>query len=156
MNGESLSRSPTSSRLISTISDYNYVREGNRCVPVGPEPIPAGVCVGDAPNQTYQGSSGYRLIPGNTCRKDNGGVIKDAPVTKSCDQGEPPHIANFQTKFPQLNLKKGMSPIKLCVFGVVIRGVTDNLAVQIPLSGWTACLLPKLQGMPLCLEGDCI
>jgi hypothetical protein len=118
-SGESVSKPPTSSRLISTTSDYNYVREGNRCVPVGPEPIPAGVCVGDAPNQTYQGSSGYRLIPGNTCRKDNGGVIKDDPVTKSCDQGESPHIHNFQTKSSQLNLKRAMLPIKLCVFGVV-------------------------------------
>jgi len=139
---------------MSTTSDYNYVREGNRCVPVGPEPIPAGVCVGDAPNQTYQGSSGYRLIPGNTCRKDNGGVIKDAPATKSCDQGEPPHIHNFQAKFSQLNLKKAMLPIKLYVFVVIIQSITDNLAVQIPLSGWTPRLLPKLQGMTLYLEDD--
>ncbi|KAG6834071.1 vacuolar protein sorting/targeting protein PEP1, partial [Arthromyces matolae] len=63
--------------------DYNFVRDGNECVPVGPEPIPAGVCTGD-PNQTYMGSSGYRKIPGNTC---SGGVAKDNQVQKKCSQG---------------------------------------------------------------------
>ena len=68
-----------------SFSDYNYVRNGDKCVPVGPEPIPAGVCTG-APGQTYQGSSGYRLIPGNLCTKQNG-VEKDKKVEKSCSQG---------------------------------------------------------------------
>lgn len=68
--------------------DYNYVRQGDECVPMGPEPIPEGVCVGDAPNQTYMGSSGYRLIPGNTCKKE-GGVIKDERVKKDCDKAQP-------------------------------------------------------------------
>ncbi|KAG6810837.1 hypothetical protein H0H92_010132 [Tricholoma furcatifolium] len=43
--------------------DYNFVRSGQDCVPVGPEPIAAGVCNGD-PNQTYLGSSGYRKVVG--------------------------------------------------------------------------------------------
>lgn len=64
-------------------SDYNFVRNGNECVPVGPEPIPAGVCNGD-PNQLYKGSSGYRKIPGNTCKD---GVKKDELVSKKCSQG---------------------------------------------------------------------
>ncbi|KAG6840198.1 vacuolar protein sorting/targeting protein PEP1 [Blastosporella zonata] len=65
--------------------DYNFVRAGHECVPVGPEPIPAGVCLGD-PNQTYEGSSGYRKIPGNTCR---GGIEKDKKVQKKCSQAAP-------------------------------------------------------------------
>jgi hypothetical protein len=68
-------------------SDYNYVRNGDKCIPVGPEPIPAGVCTG-GPGQTYRGSSGYRLIPGNTCQ---GGLKMDEPVEKPCSQG----IASF-------------------------------------------------------------
>jgi hypothetical protein len=64
-------------------SDYNYIRNGDECVPVGPEPIPADVCLGD-PNQVYQGSSGWRKIPGNTCV---GGSTKDAKVDKPCSQG---------------------------------------------------------------------
>jgi hypothetical protein len=53
-------------------------------VPVGPEPIPAGVCTN--PDQTYKGSSGYRIIPGNTCDR-NKGVKKDEPTVKKCSQG---------------------------------------------------------------------
>ncbi|KZT00997.1 Oligoxyloglucan reducing end-specific cellobiohydrolase [Laetiporus sulphureus 93-53] len=68
--------------------DYNFVREGNVCVPVGPEPIPAGVCPPDQQDQTYRGSSGYRLIPGNTCDRSRG-VRKDDPVEKPCSNAQP-------------------------------------------------------------------
>jgi hypothetical protein len=34
----------------------------------------------------YMGSSGYRLIPGNTCDRKKG-VKKDKPVEKKCSQG---------------------------------------------------------------------
>src|ERR1700722_14890962 len=64
-------------------SDYNFVRNGDECVPVGPEPIPAGVCTGD-PDQLYKGSSGWRKIPGNTCV---GGLQKDEKIDKKCSQG---------------------------------------------------------------------
>ena len=47
-----------------TDSDYNYVRYNDDCVPVGPELITAGVCKN--PDQTYRGSSGYRIIPGSS------------------------------------------------------------------------------------------
>jgi Sortilin, neurotensin receptor 3, C-terminal len=52
-------------------------------VPVGPEPIPAGVCTGN-PDQLYEGSSGFRKVPGNTCV---GGVKLDEKVKKKCSQG---------------------------------------------------------------------
>ena len=51
-------------------------------MPVGPEPIPAGVC--SDPSGHYMGSSGFRLIPGNTCK---GGKKKDEKTQKSCAQG---------------------------------------------------------------------
>lgn len=78
------------SGLLLTICDvivdsaFNYVRHNDQCVPVGPEQIPAGVCKN--PDQTYQGSPGYRLIPGNTCDRSKG-VDKDKPVEKKCSQG---------------------------------------------------------------------
>jgi len=71
--------------LNSATSDYNFVRNGDECVPVGPERIPAGVCTG-GPDQTYQGSSGWRKIPGNTCVD---GLARDAKVDKKCSQGTP-------------------------------------------------------------------
>ncbi|KAF8489994.1 Oligoxyloglucan reducing end-specific cellobiohydrolase [Russula emetica] len=66
--------------------DYNYVRHNDQCEPVGPEPIPAGVCKDR--DQTYRGSSGYRIIPGNTCDR-NRGVKKDELVQKKCSQAQP-------------------------------------------------------------------
>ncbi|KAH8994731.1 Oligoxyloglucan reducing end-specific cellobiohydrolase [Lactarius hatsudake] len=66
--------------------DYNYVRHGSSCVPVSPEPIPAGVC--KSPDQTYEGSSGYRIIPGNWCDR-NKGARKDDPIKKWCSQAQP-------------------------------------------------------------------
>ncbi|RDB27786.1 Vacuolar protein sorting/targeting protein 10 [Hypsizygus marmoreus] len=80
--------------------DYNFVRNGNECIPVGPEPIPAGVCNG-TPNQMYKGSSGYRKIPGNTCK---GGVKKDEPVEKPCSKAQPQegNVIHQTFEFPQL------------------------------------------------------
>ena len=66
------------------VSDYNFIRQGNECVPAGPERIPANVC--EDPDQIYLGSSGYRKIPGNTCE---GGVQKDKKVEKKCSQAQP-------------------------------------------------------------------
>ncbi|KAH8091728.1 Oligoxyloglucan reducing end-specific cellobiohydrolase [Cristinia sonorae] len=67
--------------------DYNFIRQGDKCVPAGPEPIPAGVC-GD-PTKTYMGSSGWKKIPGDTCDSEKG-KKKDAKVEKSCSKAQPP------------------------------------------------------------------
>ncbi|KAJ7065213.1 vacuolar protein sorting/targeting protein 10 [Mycena amicta] len=81
--------------------DYNFVRDGDKCVPVGPEPIPAGIC--KSPTHNYAGSSGYRKIPGNTCT----GGTKDEKVQKSCSAAEPEEGAithqtiNFPSKIVQ-------------------------------------------------------
>ena len=64
--------------------DFNYVRQGGECIPVGPEPVPQGTC--QKQNDKYMGSSGYRRIPGNTCA---GGIKKDAPVEKDCSKAQP-------------------------------------------------------------------
>ncbi|KAI0030630.1 Oligoxyloglucan reducing end-specific cellobiohydrolase [Vararia minispora EC-137] len=66
--------------------DYNYVRNGDQCEPAGPEPIPAGVC--EHKTDTYMGSSGWRLIPGNTCNRDKG-KNKDVQKQKSCEKAQP-------------------------------------------------------------------
>jgi hypothetical protein len=66
------------------LSDFNFVRQGDECIAVGPEPVPAGVCATDDPNRVYQGSSGWRKVPGNTCV---GGVTKDEKVDKKCSMG---------------------------------------------------------------------
>lgn len=67
-------------------SDFNFVRSGDQCIALGPEPIPLGVCQDMKPGDTYLGSSGYRLIPGNTCNPGTG-TKKDDPIRKDCGQG---------------------------------------------------------------------
>ncbi|KAF8314674.1 Oligoxyloglucan reducing end-specific cellobiohydrolase [Clavulina sp. PMI_390] len=82
--------------------DYNYIRQNGECVAVGPEPIPAGKCPGNSDGEHYMGSSGYRLIPGNTCKKD-GGVVMDDPIRKDCSQAQPPegNATHQPFEFPQ-------------------------------------------------------
>ena len=68
--------------------DYNFIRDGDTCVAVGPLLVPDGECKNL--EGTFMGSSGYRLIPGNACRKD-GGFEKDKPVERKCqDSVKPP------------------------------------------------------------------
>lgn len=62
--------------------DYNFVRDQNgKCVRIGPDRIPEGIC--KSKDDTYPGSSGYRLIPGNTCDQSRGKKL-DEPVEQSC------------------------------------------------------------------------
>lgn len=70
------------------VSDYNFVRIGDKCEPAGPEPISSDVC--RDPKGKYMGSSGWRLIPGNTCEKTGEPTKwKDAKVEKDCSQAQP-------------------------------------------------------------------
>jgi Sortilin, neurotensin receptor 3,/Sortilin, neurotensin receptor 3, C-terminal len=75
------SPSPLNSRTYS--SDYNFRREGNKCVLIGTEPILSGSC--DAPGDKYTTSSGYRKIPGNTCIEPSSDR-KDSPIEKTCGE----------------------------------------------------------------------
>jgi hypothetical protein len=63
--------------------DFNFQKseDGKSCVPAGPLSVPKDACKN--PDDEYEGSSGYRLIPGNTCEKE-GGVTKDEPVKRPC------------------------------------------------------------------------
>lgn len=63
--------------------DYNFVRseDGKECLPAGTLQAPEGVC--KSPEDTFEGSSGFRLIPGNTCDRKSG-VVLDEPVSRPC------------------------------------------------------------------------
>lgn len=70
--------------------DYNFRREDGKCVAAGPIIAPEGACVNAKPGDKFMGSSGWRLIPGNTCKR-TGGAQKDAPVERQCsDSLSPP------------------------------------------------------------------
>ncbi|KAL1582427.1 hypothetical protein WHR41_08925 [Cladosporium halotolerans] len=68
--------------------DFNFSKsEKGVCEPSGPLKAPESACRDG--HDTFQGSSGYRLIPGNTCIKE-GGVVKDEPVERKCDETKTP------------------------------------------------------------------
>ncbi|KAJ2398003.1 vacuolar protein sorting/targeting protein PEP1, partial [Coemansia sp. RSA 2603] len=72
--------------------DYNYaLNSGGKCELVGDEVIPHGEC--QRPEDRFLASSGYRLIPGDTCvRSDNasGDSALDKPVEKPCPRVQKP------------------------------------------------------------------
>lgn len=63
--------------------DYNFVRSDDRkeCIPSRTLSAPEGQCKN--PEDTYKGSSGWRLIAGNTCQRD-GGNNKDDKIDRQC------------------------------------------------------------------------
>ncbi|KAF6836853.1 vacuolar protein sorting protein [Colletotrichum plurivorum] len=63
--------------------DYNFVRDGDKCEKKGPVVAPDGACKNAKPDDTFKGSSGWRLIPGNTCKRKSG-AQKDDLVERKC------------------------------------------------------------------------
>lgn len=63
--------------------DYNFVmNDEGKCVPTNVFKEDTGGC--SSGSTSYQGKSGYRLIPGNSCIKKNG-IVLDELVKKNCD-----------------------------------------------------------------------
>ncbi|KAH7171050.1 vacuolar protein sorting/targeting protein 10 [Dactylonectria macrodidyma] len=68
--------------------DYNFQRDPEDrsvCKQAGRIPIPDGSCKKGSEG-TFKGSSGWRLIPGNTCNRMEGSQ-KDDPVERKCSDG---------------------------------------------------------------------
>jgi hypothetical protein len=90
--------------------DYNYVRsaDGKKCERKGAMVVPEGACKGSEPGQTFKGTSGWRLIPGNDCERTSGEQIDDLVETKCTDAvGEPSSgkIQNNPTTFDEKSLQ---------------------------------------------------
>lgn len=64
--------------------DFNFVREDGKCVPKGPILAPEGACRDGDPDATFMGTSGYRKIPGNTCRPTKEMDEKYKDVERKC------------------------------------------------------------------------
>jgi len=69
--------------------DYNFVREDSECVKKGKLIDTEGSCKGKDGDATFRGSSGWRLIPGNTCKR-TGGKQKDDLVERKCSESTTP------------------------------------------------------------------
>lgn len=63
--------------------DYNFVRKDGECEKSGPIVPPGDACKNAKPDDTFKGSSGWRKIPGNTCKRTDG-KQKDDPVERKC------------------------------------------------------------------------
>ncbi|KAI9806669.1 MAG: hypothetical protein M1825_006126 [Sarcosagium campestre] len=82
--------------------DFGFVKKGDKCeLAEGSRPVlPAGAC--KSADDTYLSSSGYRLIAGNNCTKEDG-VVKDKQKEWPCEGAvRPPSdgkISNALTTF---------------------------------------------------------
>ncbi|EME89230.1 uncharacterized protein MYCFIDRAFT_55669 [Pseudocercospora fijiensis CIRAD86] len=82
--------------------DYNFKREDGKCVQSGPIVAPEGACSGD--KKKFMGTSGYRLIPGNTC---SGGENLAEEVERDCtDTKTPPTSGEIATEITTFDADK--------------------------------------------------
>ncbi|KAK5130912.1 hypothetical protein LTR08_001576 [Meristemomyces frigidus] len=76
--------------------NFAWSADSKKCVPSGPMHTPAGQCKDGA--KTFMGTSGYKLIPGNTCAK-KGGVVLDELVERDCQATEStPHSGKVSSE----------------------------------------------------------
>ena len=68
--------------------DYNFRRSSNgkECELVGKLEVPEGKC--NKKDDFFMGSSGWRLIPGNDCKRV-GEKQKDEPIVRTCGEAKP-------------------------------------------------------------------
>lgn len=66
--------------------DFNFVREDGKCIAKGPVIPPEGVCRDGKPDATFKGTSGYRKIPGNTCKPTKEMDEKYKDVERKCSE----------------------------------------------------------------------
>ncbi|KAJ4137573.1 vacuolar protein sorting/targeting protein PEP1 [Fusarium equiseti] len=122
--------------------DYNFQRdpEDNKvCKKVGPIPIPDGSCKGK--EETFKGSSGWRLIPGNTCTRKSG-AQKDDPVERKCSDGGSsgdgqtpgtPASGEISLKENEFPGTKGQDMQKFYLMGVDSGSSADEVVIARPM-----------------------
>ena len=92
--------------------DYNFVRVDGKCETKFPIVPPEGSCRDGKPDDTFLGPSGYRLIPGNTCKR-TGGAQKDDNVERKCSEATAPGApASGKIDFKQHVFKGDWSSIE--------------------------------------------
>ncbi|KAI0124653.1 vacuolar protein sorting/targeting protein 10 [Xylariales sp. AK1849] len=65
--------------------DFNFVGKDGACVKAGPVALPEDACKSGDPEDTFMGTSGWRLIPGNDCKR-KAGEQKDALKSWKCSE----------------------------------------------------------------------
>ena len=88
--------------------DFNFEREDGKCVAKGPIIAPDGVCRDAKPDATFKGTSGYRKIPGNTCKATKEMDEKYQDVDRKCSDivGKPSGPATDKIQQTQKSFEK--------------------------------------------------
>lgn len=88
--------------------DFNFERqEDGKCVAKGPIIPPDGACRDAKPDDTFKGTSGYRKIPGNTCKPTKEMDEKYKDVERKCSDigGKPSTPATDKIEQTQESFK---------------------------------------------------
>ncbi len=88
--------------------DFNFEREDGKCVASGPVIPPDGVCRDAKPDDTFKGTSGYRKIPGNTCKPTKEMDEKYKDVDRKCSEigGKPSAPATDKVEQTEKSFKE--------------------------------------------------
>ena len=88
--------------------DFNFEREDGKCVANGPVIPPDGVCRDAKPDDTFKGTSGYRKIPGNTCKPTKEMDEKYKDVDRKCSDigGKPSAPATDKVEQTEKSFKE--------------------------------------------------
>lgn len=70
--------------------DFNFKGDGDECKLIGAVLAPEGTCKSGDPDETFKGSSGWRLIPGNKCKRTGSNQKDDEKEWKCADSKLPP------------------------------------------------------------------
>ncbi|CAJ2513346.1 Uu.00g014650.m01.CDS01 [Anthostomella pinea] len=82
--------------------DFNFVRDGDECKPVGPILVPDDTCKDGDPEKTFKGSGGWRLIPGNQCKRTSGEQKDKQKEWKCSDAKMPPTKGNGEIEVQKM------------------------------------------------------
>ncbi|KAL8304148.1 hypothetical protein RB597_004564 [Gaeumannomyces tritici] len=72
--------------------DYNFKRNGDKCEASGPVAAPKDACKNAKPDDVFKGSSGWRKIPGDDCKRVDG-KQKDEQVEHKCKDSTAPPVS---------------------------------------------------------------
>jgi len=88
--------------------DFNFERVDGKCVARGPVVPPEGACRNAKPDDTFKGTSGYRKIPGNTCKPTKEMDDKYKDVDRKCSEtgGKPSAPATDKLEQTQETFKE--------------------------------------------------
>lgn len=70
--------------------DFNFVKKDGKCEKAGLITPPEGSCKKGDPEETFKGTSGWRLIPGNDCKRKAGSQKDDQKEWKCKDAASAP------------------------------------------------------------------